>query len=194
MEPFKYQDREISFSILRGKVINHEKMYSPELYSNADRFEVANNISQDIWLLKEDGTEVSVRVNNQNIPIRVGQFVSILTITNIQNNNKSVRAFILNHNAKEHWHLTQKSELSVEYPRYDCGLFGWLIIIAAFVMVFYTDLGWIALLAAITYYMVVGFRYNSAQRKAMQSGFDAHVNRLVADEFKRCESRVAQTT
>jgi hypothetical protein len=183
MNKFQFQDREVTFSIIRGEIINHQRMSTPELNSNGHNIQLTNNITQEIWLLKEDGREDSFRLVNKEIPIRPGQLISLIYITTtIKNKDNTIGPILINHNAKKYWTLPSKNQMRVDYPRYKFGITGWAFI-AASIGTFLATNWWAVPVAVIGYYMVTGTKYNKTQNISMQKLFDDHLESIIHNEF-----------
>lgn len=111
-----------------GEVLDSQKISSTEVYSRSSRDANGNsyvssissdvNTTHEIWLHTSEGEEKSFKVRNRDVPLRVGQKVSIVTLHWEKGKNYShvVVIKLINHSAGTYHQLYSVKELKLPSP------------------------------------------------------------------------------
>lgn len=90
-------------------------------YVSAPRVSSTSTHHMKFWIRGSDGRETPFELVNSNIPLRVGQTLSIVSIQTKESNN-AVCA-IANHNAEKWWKITDYERDIREYGNFRCNNF-----------------------------------------------------------------------
>lgn len=115
MNTFRYKDKDIDFRIERGKVLSSEKS-SDTVVTTTNKVQHGANLKtyvvphvsstttrfHEIWIKKEDGSELDIKLVNTDVPLIIGHDVSFIIAEN-KKTNKSCYIALVNHTAGKCW-------------------------------------------------------------------------------------------
>jgi hypothetical protein len=125
MQIFKYQEKNIIFSVIQGVVLGQTKYTETHVSSSGGGGYVGKHggkieaptidseiiTKHEFWIKKSDGVEQCIKLTDCDIPVRTGQHVSVIS-AKLQDSNKKQFVALINHNAKRHWMINTAEELN----------------------------------------------------------------------------------
>ncbi|VVP59735.1 hypothetical protein PS850_06123 [Pseudomonas fluorescens] len=95
MESFKHKNKAVEFSKVTGEVLSQNKYSETRVSSSggggyigkqgghvqAPKIQTTIIKKQEFWIKKADGTEESVKLTGYDIPLREGQFITLISAT-----------------------------------------------------------------------------------------------------------------
>lgn len=126
MKPFTYGQRKLVFWSEAGTVLSQNKYSESHLSVTNGRTYVDNNqvsvqsprihstvtTKHEFWIRLKDGTEKSCKLVNKDIPLRVGQDITLIGVA-WEGVEEGYYCALINHNAKKHWSLYDADELNL---------------------------------------------------------------------------------
>ena len=127
MEPFKYKDKVITFSWWTGTVTDSQKRSETHISSSGGYGYIHNGTGSitsprihstvinkhEIWLKHEDGTESTHKIGGADIPLRVGQKVTL--IAGFPQTETGWNLLLYNYNAQKYWYVLNTDEICDYY-------------------------------------------------------------------------------
>ncbi|WKE65318.1 hypothetical protein PVT67_16885 [Gallaecimonas kandeliae] len=125
MDGFNHNDKEIVFWSETGEVLSQNKYSETHVSSSGGGGHVGRNgghvrapkiksttvINHEIWIKKDDGKEKNVKLVGQDIPLREGQRVTLIS-AGVKGENSSYHSVLVNHNANKHWFINDADSLN----------------------------------------------------------------------------------
>jgi len=133
MENFSYRGKVVKFWRITGEVLASDKRTETHVYSSGGGGNIEGNItggygyvsghisapkihsesitSQEFWIKTEDGTERSVQLYNSDIPLRIGQKITLIWADREGIKNRPY-IILVNHNANRHWFILNNRTLN----------------------------------------------------------------------------------
>jgi hypothetical protein len=126
MENFKYKDKIVEFSYVTGEVLGSEKFSETHVSSSGGRYigggmgapggtyvppTVSSTVStnHEFWIKTKDGQEKAIKLRDVDIPLRVGQRITIIS-AGLGNN--AYYTMLVNHNAGDYSWITGPNRLN----------------------------------------------------------------------------------
>lgn len=125
MESFKHKNKAVEFSKVTGEVLSQNKYSETRVSSSggggyigkqgghvqAPKIQTTIIKKQEFWIKKADGTEESVKLTGYDIPLREGQFITLISAT-INDAKSTYYTALVNHSAKNHHVISNASDLN----------------------------------------------------------------------------------
>ena len=200
METFKTDMENVEFFTVHGRVIDSNKVSETHVSSSGgDVWTDANGnthstplsvssrsvTNHDFWIMTDDGEERNVKLIDHDVPLRIGQRITMLYASR-EGTNTGSPAALINHTAGNHWLLNKAGALNQDigfYPVSSLMLFLLKPMTIAISIVFG---GWIAmLLGPLGIFLIMGivihlwsvWKFASRINKVVD-GLDAHIGDL----------------
>lgn len=116
MDSFKYKNKEVVFWSVTGEVIGQNKYSETHISSSGGGGQVINGSgfvkapeintetieNHEFWIRKPNGTEKSIKLVDANIPLRIGQKITLIS-AGLKDKDTGYHVVLVNHNANSHW-------------------------------------------------------------------------------------------
>ncbi len=117
-EPYIINGKHVRFAITSGEVMGSAKRSETHVYSTGGGGDIGPEggridaptigsivtTKHEFWLQTEQGNEVPVQLSAVDIPLRRGQFVTMISTSSIDN-GRWVWVLLVNHNAGKYWKI-----------------------------------------------------------------------------------------
>jgi len=116
MKSFTYKGNEYKFTSETGIVLSQSKFSETHVSgggSSRGGVRVNSTVvtNHDIWLQKEDGTELSFHIEGVKIPLREGQKVTFVQVGSKDSKQTELVALV-NHNTSQHWYINSPRDIN----------------------------------------------------------------------------------
>jgi len=133
MENFSHRGKDVEFWHITGEVIGSDKYKETHVSSSCGGGNISGSITggygsvsghisapnihsevitnHEFWIKTEDGLEKDVKLYNRDIPLRVGQKVTLIWATRKGRSN-SPYTILVNHSANKHWFIIKAGRLN----------------------------------------------------------------------------------
>ena len=193
MENFKWFDREFEFSTLTGEVVSNNKFSETHVSSsggggyvdakyggNVAAAQVHSTVTtvHEFWVKDEAGKEHPINMRGINVPLAVGQKITLISSGFVGKNKYYV--LLVNHNADKHWHLFMGKDFVNFCLQSEQTMTKFLIkatiAVAVYILMLNLTSGYVTLAIhlGLIYYCVNWYRSRAKRAKE----FDAHVTKI----------------
>jgi len=131
MKDFQNKGKALKFWSITGEVLSQNKFSETHVSSSggggyvgksgghvsAPTVRSSTSINQEFWIKTDDGKEKSVQLYDQDIPIREGQKITLIS-GGLKGKDPGYKLVLVNHNSKEHWLITKAQELNSSLRAY----------------------------------------------------------------------------
>ena len=100
MKPISHGNTSVRLWTRSGKVTDSSKRTSVVSSGSGENLNVSSITKHDIWIREEDGTEVPIQVAGADIPLRVGQRVSVIAAA-LDGEEDGHAVALVNHNSSQ---------------------------------------------------------------------------------------------
>ena len=203
MEIYKTDRGSVEFFAFHGRVIDSDKVSETHVSSSGgDVWTDANGnahstpltvsstsvTNHDFWIMTDDGKEQNIKLIGHDVPLRVGQRITVL-YAQIEGGETGWPAAIINHNAKKHWYLYSGKKLNKYIDFFPATLFEMLLynelticvslfgVIFGIIFMIAGQAGSSYLILGALIHLTLGWRRVSRREKA-EAGLDAHIGEL----------------
>lgn len=194
------------FKEITGEVTDHSKVHASNVtseknyFSNEIKVRTSHKIKQEIWITGEDGTEYDLKLENSEVPLRVGQLVSVVYCS-YSEREKGEPCFIVNHASKKYNVLRLPNDmLGSSFLSVSLYIFN-VVILVPFVILFLTYLAFLfaqntqqetlissfPFFAIISYWAYKYFKGASKIKRIKQNLMD-HIDNLSTNLMKKYSS------
>jgi hypothetical protein len=125
MNSFVHRGKEVEFLQVTGEVLGSNKYSETHVSSSGGGGYVGKyggNVSapqihstavtnHEFWIKTEDGVEVDIKLQGTDIPLRVGQRISVIAATR-KGSERMWYSVLVNHSAGKHWFINKADDLN----------------------------------------------------------------------------------
>lgn len=125
MDDFTYQGKTVEFLPVTGEVISNDKYSETQIrssgggghvgthggYVSAPTIHSSNITNHEFWIKTPEGLEIDITFRGFDIPLRVGQKVTVIA-AGIKGRGNGFPSLFVNHSAGRHWFLLSANELN----------------------------------------------------------------------------------
>lgn len=124
MEDFTHSGKIVEFREITGEIIDNNKYSETYIsssggggyvgqhggYVNAPAIHSSTILNHEFWIKTKDGLEKSIKLQNIDIPLRVGQKITLIT-AGIKGKDSKWYFVLVNHNSGQHWFINDAKNL-----------------------------------------------------------------------------------
>jgi len=133
MDPISHGNTSVRFWTRSGRVIDSSKRTSVVSSGGGENLSVSSVTKHDIWLQEEDGTEVSIQISGYDIPIRVGQRVSVLAAA-LAGEEDGHAVALINHASRKWERILSEEQVRTLFRVETHWTVGWIVCAVSFLI------------------------------------------------------------
>ncbi len=211
MESFKYNEQNIDFLKVTGKVLEDKKHSETHVssdggggyvgqhggYVSAAQVSSTAVTKQEIWIKTDSGHEHNLQLTGYDIPLRAGHEVSVL-YANSQKATDQCRTAFINHTTNKYWFLTNTdnliSNLDLDSNSSFLGIIKRLVFVFGIAMILgivfnpSSSSWWWSLFTAWGVVIYWFSRTNTSKEKGRKDSFHTHLVRQIQQVIKEQRS------
>lgn len=203
MEIYKTDRCSVEFFAFHGRVIDSDKVSETHVSSSGgDVWTDANGnahstpltvsstsvTNHDFWIMTDDGNEKNIKLSGFDVPLRVGQRITMLYAKK-EGTDTGWPAALINHNAKKHWYLYSGKKLreNIDFFRFTTfesllGLTVWVSICGGILGLMFMIAGeaggyTLILILGALIHLRSAYKLGARVEKA-EAGLDSHIGEL----------------